>query len=185
MICDLTGREAIRLAGEYLVRAFEDGSDLEAREGMMKAATLGGMSMSGPLCHLAHDIGKAMGGKFGVPHGNACASCLPQVLETVAPAVPERVRYIAEAFGAEIPEGASPKQIGAAARVTIQALLKRLRLPSLSALGLNKDELLEVLPDIVTTMQEGLIKMFGRGTCPVPVTRDLIASIIAHAYDDN
>ena len=183
--CDLTGEEAIRLAGEYLVRAFEDGSDLEAREGMMKAATLGGMSMSGPLCHLAHDIGKAMGGKFHIAHGNACASCLPQVLETVAPAVPDRVRYIAEAFGADIPDDASPETIGAIARATIQELMKKLGLPNLRELGLNKEDLLRELPAMVTAMQEGLVKMFGRGTCPVPVTKELIASIISRAYDEN
>jgi alcohol dehydrogenase class IV len=185
VFCDLTGREAILLAGKYLVRAFEDGSDLEAREGMMKAATLGGMSMSGPLCHLAHDIGKAMGGKFSVPHGNACASCLPQVLETVAPAVPGRVRYIAESFGAVIAPDASNEQIGEAARLTIQGLMKKLRLPNMRELGLDKPELLATLPEIVTAMQAGLSMMFGQGTCPVPVSKELIASIISRAYDEN
>ena len=183
--CDLTGREGIRLVGKYLVRAFENGSDLEAREGMMKAATLGGMSMSGPLCHLAHDIGKAMGGKFHVPHGNGCASCLPQVLEEVAPAVPDRVRYIAESFGAEIPPGASPVQIGKAAYTTIQGLMKKLKMPNMRELGLKKDELLANLPEIVESMQMGLVKLFGRGTFPLPVTAELIASIISRAYDEN
>ena len=183
--CDLTGREAIRLAGKYLVRAFENGSDLEAREGMMKAATLGGMSMSGPLCHLAHDIGKAMGGKFHVAHGNACASCLPQVLEAVSAAYPDRVRYIAESFGAVIPDDASPEMIGAVARVTMQELMKRLKMPNMRELGLDKDELLSVLPDIVAGMQEGLKKLFGRATFPLPAPKELIASIISRAYDEN
>ncbi|NLA86854.1 MAG: iron-containing alcohol dehydrogenase, partial [Clostridiales bacterium] len=78
--CELTGKKAFTLVGKYLVRAFENGADLEAREGMMLASTLGGISMSGPLCHLAHDIGKVLGGKFHIPHGNGCASCLPQVM---------------------------------------------------------------------------------------------------------
>ena len=183
--CDLTGREAIRLAGKYLVRAFENGSDLEAREGMMKAATLGGMSMSGPLCHLAHDIGKAMGGKFHVAHGNGCASCLPQVLEAVAPALPDRVRYIAESFGAVIPADATPEQIGKAAYDAMQNLMKKLKLPNMSELGLKKDELLATLPDLVVSMQQGLVNLFGHGTCPVPATKELITTIISRAYDEN
>ena len=183
--CDLTGREAIRLVGKYLVRAFENGSDIAAREGMMKAASLGGMSMSGPLCHLAHDIGKAMGGKFHVPHGNGCASTLPQVLELVAAAVPDRVRYIAESFGAVIPEGASPGQIGEAARATIQSLMKKLKMPNMRELGLEKDELLAELPELVVSMQEGLVKLFGRGTFPLPVTKGLVETIISRAYDEN
>ena len=183
--CDLTGREAIRLAGKYLIRAFEDGSDLEAREGMMKAATLGGISMSGPLCHLAHDIGKAMGGKFHVAHGNACASTLPQVLQAVAPAYPDRVRYIAESFGANIPDGASPEVVGTAALNTMQALMKRLKMPTLAELGLKKEELLETLPEIVVGMQAGLVMLFGVATFPLPAPKEFIAEIISRAYDEN
>ena len=183
--CDLTGREAIKLAGKYLVRAFEDGSDLEAREGMMKAATLGGISMSGPLCHLAHDIGKAMGGKFHVAHGNACASTLPQVLQAVAPAYPDRVRYIAESLGANIPADASPEAIGSAALKTKQTLMKRLKMPTLAELGLKKEELLETLPEIVVGMQAGLVMLFGTATFPLPAPKELIAEIIARAYDEN
>jgi len=183
--CDLTGREAIRLAGKYLVRAFEHGDDLEAREGMMKAAALGGISMSGPLCHLAHDIGKAMGGKFHVAHGVGCASCLPQVLEMVAPVYPDRVRYIAESLGAVIPADASPEQIGETMRVTSQGLLKTLKIPNMRELGLDKAELLATLPELVNSMQAGLVKLFGHGTFPLPVTPELISSIISKAYDEN
>ena len=185
VFCDLTGREAIRLIGKYLVRAFEDGSDLEAREGMMMAATLGGVSMSGPLCHLAHDIGKAIGAKFGVAHGNACASTLPQVLEAAAPAVPERVRYIAESLGAVIPSDAAPEAIGAAARETVQGLMKRLNMPNMHELGLLKKEITELIPPMVCSMQAGLVKLYGQGTFPLPVSEELIAGILARAYDES
>ncbi len=98
-LSEVAGREAIRLVGKYLLKAYRDGSDLEAREGMMLASTLGGMSMSGPLCHLAHDIGRLLGSKYHIPHGVAGACCLPQVLEAIAPAVPQKVKYIAEMIG--------------------------------------------------------------------------------------
>jgi len=141
--------------------------------------------MSGPLCHLAHDIGKSMGGKFHVAHGNACASTLPQVLQVVAPAVPDRVRYIAETFGAEIPADATPEQIGDAACVTMQAVLKKVKLPSLKELGFTKEELLKELPDMVAAAQVGLKMLFGQGTSPVPCTPELISTIISRAYDEN
>jgi alcohol dehydrogenase len=183
--CELTGREAIRLIGKYLVTACENGANMEAREGMMLASTLGGMSMSGPLCHLAHDIGKTLGAKFHVPHGNGCASCLPQVLQAVAPAVPDRVRYIAESFGADIPEGASAEEIGRKAKEVIQALMKKINLPNLKAFGLKKDDILAVVPEGVEMMQQGLTKLFGRGTSPVPATRELVTDIVSRAYDEN
>jgi alcohol dehydrogenase len=183
--CQITGREAIRLVGKYLVEACEHGSNMEAREGMMLASTLGGMSMSGPLCHLAHDIGKTLGAKFHVPHGNGCASCLPQVLEAVAPAVPDRVRYIAQSFGAEIPEGASAEEIGKKAHDVIQALMKKINLPNLKSFGLKKEDILAVVPEGVEMMQQGLTKLFGRGTSPVPATRELVSGIVSRAYDEN
>lgn len=187
--CELTGREAFTLVGKYLVRAYENGGDMEAREGMMLAATLGGISMSGPLCHLAHDIGKVLGGKYHIPHGNGCASCLPQVLEVIAPAVPEKVAEITVALGGTVPEGATGEEIGKIAYDTIQALVRRLKMPSLSDFGkkngFTKEEALAVVPDGVVLMQQGLVKMFGTGTSPIPATKELVSTIVSRAFDEN
>jgi len=187
--CQLTGKEAFTLVGKYLVRAFENGADLEAREGMMLAATLGGISMSGPLCHLAHDIGKVLGGKFHIPHGNGCASCLPQVMQIDAAAVPEKVKEITIALGGTVRENATPEEIGTAAYETILSLMKKLKLPGLRDFGakhgFTKDDLLDVVPENVVMMQEGLVKLFGQGTSPVPATKELIATIVSRAWDEN
>lgn len=186
---ELTGREAFNLVGQYLVRAFENGSDLEARKGMMLAATLGGISMSGALCHLAHDIGKVLGAKFHIPHGNGCASCLPQVLEVIAPAVPEKVKEITIALGGTVSNGAAPEEIGKAAYETVLTLMRRLKLPSLKEFGakngFTKGDLLAVVPEGVEAMQQGLVKLFGQGTSPVPATKELIATIVSRAWDEN
>jgi alcohol dehydrogenase class IV len=187
--CELTGKKAFTLVGQYLVRAFENGADLEAREGMMLASSLGGISMSGPLCHLAHDIGKVLGGKFHIPHGNGCASCLPQVMQLDAAVVPEKVKEITIALGGTVRENAAPEEIGQAAYDTILALMKKLKLPSLRDFGakngFTKEDLLAVVPDNVVIMQEGLVKAFGQGTSPVPATKALIAEIVSRAYDEN
>ena len=187
--CELTGKEAFTLVGKYLVRAVEDGSDLEAREGMMLAATLGGISMSGPLCHLAHDIGKVLGGKYHIPHGIGCASCLPQVMQMAASVYPEKVTEITLALGGSVPEGASPDAVGQAVYDTVQALMRRLKMPNLRELGekngYTKEDLLAFVPDGVYAMQQGLVKLFGEATSPVPATTELIASIVGRAYDEN
>ncbi len=187
--CELTGREAFTLVGKYLVRAFENGSDLEAREGMMLAATLGGISMSGPLCHLAHDIGKVLGANFHIPHGNGCASTLPQVMQLDAAVVPEKVKEITLALGGTVKADATPEEIGKAAYDTILALMKKLKLPSLRDFGakngFTKEDILTVVPGNVVMMQEGLVKAFGQGTSPVPATKELIATIVGRAWDEN
>ncbi len=186
-ISSVLGREGIRLAGKYLVRACDNGkNDIEAREGMAKAASLGGMAMSGAFCHLCHDIGRSLGAKFHIPHGNGCAITLPQVLEVIAPYKTEEVKYIAECLGAEISADASAGEVGKAAYKAASRLLKDTGLPGMKALGLNKDELLAVVPDEVVMQIEMEIKAFG-GVAPPPlnVTKELVADIVSRAYDEN
>ena len=186
-ISTVLGREGIRLVGKYLVRACNNGaSDMEARAGMAKAATLGGMAMSGAFCHLCHDIGRSLGAKFHVPHGNGCAITLPQVLEIIAPVKTEEVRYIAQCLGAEVGPDAPAAAVGKAAYDAAHKLLKDTGLKNLKELGLSREELLAVVPDEVVMQIEMEIKAFGGvAPPPLPVTKELVAEIINRAYDEN
>lgn len=181
------GREGIRLVGKYLLRACRDGkNDMEAREGMAKAATLGGMAMSGAFCHLCHDIGRSLGAKFHVPHGNGCAATLPQVLQVIAPVKTEEVRYIAQCLGAELSPEADAAAVGQAAYDAAWKLLKDTGLPTLRALGLDKAQLLAAVPDEVVMQIDMEIKAFGGiAPPPLPVTKELVADIVSRAYDEN
>jgi alcohol dehydrogenase class IV len=181
---EVAGREGIRLIAKYLARACEDGGDEEAREGMMLASSLGGIAMSGALCHLSHDIGRSLGAKFHVPHGNGCAACLPQVLQAVAPVRAQQAAYFAECFGARLPSGTSAEEIGRAAYDAARGLMARIGLPNMRQLGLDRAELLAAVPDEVV-MQCEMAAKAGFVTSPVAVTKDLIADIVARAYDEN
>jgi len=180
----LVGKEGIRLVAKYLVRAYENGNDMEAREGMMFASVLGGMAMSGALCHLAHDIGRSLGAKFHVPHGNGCAACMPQVMETIAEVRTPELRYIAGCFGVEPAPDADAKTVGKAAGDAIKELIKTIKLPTLSQMGLSLEELLAKVPDEVE-MQAAMAAKAGFVTSPVPITKELIADIIKRAYNEN
>ena len=186
-ISSVLGREGIRLVGQYLVRACNNGAaDMEARAGMAKAATLGGMAMSGAFCHLCHDIGRSLGAKFHVPHGNGCAVTLPQVLQIIAPVKTEEVRYIAQCLGAEVGPDAPADAVGKAAYDAAHKLLKDTGLKNLKELGLSREELLAVVPDEVVMQIEMEIKAFGGiAPPPLPVTKELVAEIINRAYDEN
>lgn len=186
-ISTVLGREGIRLVGKYLIRACENGKeDLEAREGMSLAATLGGMAMSGAFCHLCHDIGRSLGAKFHVPHGTGCAVTLPQVLQVIAPCKTAEVRYIAECLGAEIPVDADAEAVGQAAYDAAWKLLKATGLPNMKELGLDKQALLAAVPEEVVMQIDMEIKAFGGvAPPPLPVTEELVAQIVSRAYDEN
>ncbi|MDR2616150.1 MAG: iron-containing alcohol dehydrogenase, partial [Oscillospiraceae bacterium] len=186
----VTGREGIALVAEHLIRAVKNGNDrgarevIAARESMMLASTLGGISMSGALCHLSHDIGRSLGAKFHVPHGNGCSACLPQVLEVIAPQKPLEVRYFAERFGAKLSPDAPPEEIGLAAAFAARGLMREIALPPLRELVPSRVELLDAVPDEVV-MQCEMAAKNGIVTSPIPVTRALIAEIVTRAYEEN
>src|SRR4029078_1986757 len=53
-LADTMAEKAITLRGKYLPRAVKDGKDLEAREGMALAATLGGLAFANSGVALVH-----------------------------------------------------------------------------------------------------------------------------------
>src|SRR5438105_3890498 len=89
-LADLTAREAIALVGKYLRRAVKDGTDLEARDGMALAATLGGLAFSNAGVALVHAMEYPVGGGVHGSHGAGNGLLLPFVMEFNRPKrVPE------------------------------------------------------------------------------------------------
>jgi len=169
------GKEAVSLISKYLPAAYKDGADIEAREGLLLAASLAGMSILGPFCHIPHDIGQPLGAIFHIPHGIACAATLAEAMTFVAPSVPDKVRLVAECMGAKIPAGASPGEIGDIACHCIRRLANEVHLPGLKAFVETKEELLTVVPDICKASFFAFL--------PRSVTSEDIREILNRAYD--
>lgn len=175
---ELAGKKAITLVGRSIMRAYNNGpNDLDARIDMMEAGTLGGISMMGPLCHFGHDIGRALGAFYHIPHGIACVMSMPQVLEYIAPAVPEKVAFIARALGAEIPDDADAETIGIKAKEVLRNMMKAMNMPTLQSYGLNKQELFEKVPPNVLKM--------GLALAPMPTNTESIIAILDKVYEEN
>ncbi|MBW8382662.1 MAG: iron-containing alcohol dehydrogenase [Youngiibacter sp.] len=170
--------KAIKLVGRSFMRAYNDGpNDLDARIDMMEAATLGGMSMMGPLCHFGHDIGRALGAYYHVPHGAACAMTIPQVFEYIAPSAPEKVRFIANALGGQLPEDATPEEIGLEAKNILRNMMKETKMPTLQSLGLDLEDLKEKVPPNVLKM--------GLALAPAPTNAEVVKMLLEKAYVEN
>ncbi len=78
-LSNLVARSCIERAGLYLRRAWADGSDREAREGMALAALAGGMAFGNASVALVHGMSRPLGALFHIPHGLSNAVLLPEV----------------------------------------------------------------------------------------------------------
>ena len=96
-LSDALSRDAIRTIVKWLPVAVNDGKNIEAREKMLEASFFAGMAFTNALVHLGHSIGHSIGAVFHVPHGLACAFCLPEVIEYTARTESHKVRMICEA----------------------------------------------------------------------------------------
>jgi len=71
----------VQLVDKHLRTAVKHGTDPEAREAMLLAALLSGMSLANSGLGAAHGVAAALGALCGIPHGRSCAMLLPHVLE--------------------------------------------------------------------------------------------------------
>jgi len=91
--------EAIRLIARHLRKVYADGSDIEARSGMLRASLLAGMAFSNTQTAAAHACALSLGAKFHLPHGVATALMLPAVMRYNRIAAPHKFARIARSFG--------------------------------------------------------------------------------------
>jgi alcohol dehydrogenase class IV len=96
---DMCAEKAITLIGKFLRRAVRDGNDLEARDGMALAATLGGLAFSNAGVALVHAMEYPVGAAVHCSHGAGNGLLLPYVMRYNMPARQEEYGYIAELLG--------------------------------------------------------------------------------------
>ena len=94
-------KEAVKLIHDNILRAVEDGSDLEARQNMQRGAFYAGRAFTRGCVGYVHAIGHTLGGLYGVAHGLAMAVLLPHVMKAYGVSAHERLAELADACGME------------------------------------------------------------------------------------
>ena len=96
--------EAVRLIFANIETAYRDGSNLEARGNMLRAAFLAGDAFSQSYVGYVHAIAHSLGGKYNIAHGLANAVLLPLVLEGYGEVVYPKLHKLAVAAGIAVEE---------------------------------------------------------------------------------
>jgi len=97
-------RDAVTLIFENLYTAYSDGSDLNARKNMQKAAYFAGVSFTRAYVGYIHAVAHTLGGFYGTPHGLANAVLLPIVLEYYGESVHGPLSELSDLTGISSPE---------------------------------------------------------------------------------
>ena len=173
---DLVGEAAIRKIAKYLPVACEEPDNVEARTEMSLAATFAGLAFNDPITHVGHSIADALSCRFHTPHGYNCAVALPAAMRLVAPALPEKMRVIAEAMGASLTGSESGEELGDIVAGKILELMRKIGIEPLSKYAPSREKVLKLAPEVVSNHLSSY--------CPVTITEDVAAKLLAEVYDN-
>lgn len=130
-LTDPLALQCIRLCATHLKAAWTDPGNRAAREGMMLAATLGGLAFSNSSVALVHGMSRPLGAVFHIPHGLSNAVLLPAVTRFSVSSAPARYADVARAAGCASEKTPDPTA-GEILVNWLAALNRDLQLPTLS-----------------------------------------------------
>jgi alcohol dehydrogenase len=145
---DALALAVIRTVANWLPRAVDDGSDLEARSQMLLASHLAGVGQaSGTGVGLVHALGHALGTRGRLPHGTALATILPEVLSFYGAVRDRELGLVAIELGVRA-AGATDSEVRNAAIEAIAGLCSRVgQRRTLRDLGLDRAIIDELVAD--------------------------------------
>jgi hydroxyacid-oxoacid transhydrogenase len=153
-ISDVWSMQALRMVSQYLVRAFDDPSDDEARANMLLAASYAGVGFGNAGVHLPHGMSYPVSGNVKsycapgyvtdhalVPHGMSVILNAPAVFRFTGGANPTRHLEAAQALGVDV----SKAKAGDAGKILADRItwyMQRLKMPNgLRAIGYSSSDI--------------------------------------------
>lgn len=130
-ITDALALKGISMIAENLEKAYNDGSDRNARRNMMIASTIGGMSFISSNVGAVHAFAETVGAWFDTPHGVANSLFLPYVMEYNIPACTDRFVDISHALGIKREENMTDEEYALKSVEYVKHLNKKLNIPTI------------------------------------------------------
>jgi len=142
---DALAGQAIQWIGRSLVRAYEKGSDINARADMLYGSLLAGMAMTNTRLGGAHGLAHPLGYRYHIPHGVICGLLLPYVMEYSLEEAPEKYAEVARLLQLET-QGLDMHEAAQQAVVTVRAILNKIGIPNhLHIFGVKKEDFAAII----------------------------------------
>jgi len=175
---DIMALSAIQLISKNLYKAFTDGQDIEAREGMSLAALQAGSAFSNASVCLVHGMSRPIGALFNVPHGFSNAMLLPAVLEYSKDSCIDRLADIGRIFSSDATQ-LSDEEAAEVAVQSVKDLCRALDIPNLETWGIPREEFVNALEK----MSKDAVDSGSPGNNPKVPSEDKIADLYQVCYE--
>lgn len=179
---ELLAVAAIEKIAKYLPIAVEDGKNVEARYQLSLAANWAGIAFADTDCHLGHTMADGISSTFHSPHGYNCIMVDPELMAACAPIIPEEVKTVGKATGAEFTGDETPEEIGKKTADAIRALMKKCGIKHPREYGMEREQFINCAK-MAAEIDFGL-----RLNCVLDVVGEnreaVIADIYAKTYDN-
>lgn len=179
---DALAEKSVKLVDHYLLLAYKEPDNREARQGMHNASCLAGAAFSNAGLGLCHSMAHAMGAQFHIPHGRANAILLPVVMsfnagcETTLTPVATRYAELASLIGM----GATSMRQSALNLIhMVRRLQQRMGVPQcIKDAGVSAEDFEAALD----TMADAALADRCTATNPKPCTKEDIIELYRQAY---
>ena len=171
---DLLSLQSIEWIFRYLLRAYYNGKDEEARYFMSLAATTAGIPLTVSGMVLGHSIAQTFGPRYKIHHGVSCGMTLPYILEFYLPVMIDKYNIIADVIGIK-------KDLDKYSRATevirsVWRLVEALDIPlSLKEIGVSKAEL--------EKLAEATLIEWPRPNSPIELTKERVLKVYQLMYE--
>jgi alcohol dehydrogenase class IV len=174
---DAFALSAMKPIARYLRRAYADGTDREAREAMMLAATQAGMAFSNSSVALVHGMSRPIGGHFHVAHGLSNAMLLPAVTRFSVDSAVDRYGDCAKAMGL-VDESTASREAADALVEELTRLCADVEVPTPRTYGIDQAQ----WEDRLGTMADQALASGSPANNPRVPTHDEIVALYREIY---
>ncbi|WDV07585.1 iron-containing alcohol dehydrogenase [Lysinibacillus irui] len=168
---------AMELIVNNLVKVYEHGDDVDAREAMSLGSMQAGLSFSNASVALVHGMSRPIGALFHVPHGISNAMLLPAVLDFSKESCIDRLADLGQFFN-ETKEPFSQEELAQLAITSIKEMCKHMKIGNLKQWGIEEQAYYDAIPK----MAEDAIASGSPSNNPKVPTKEELMELYKIAY---
>jgi len=167
---------AVKLIFDNILIAYHEGTNLEARGNMQRAAMLAGRAFTRAYVGYVHAIGHALGAFYHIPHGLAMSIILPTMLRAYGKSAYKRLAELADLVGIE---GKDTQAKAEAFIARVEAMNAEMQIPAKigGKFAINEAD----IPEIVKRADAEANPLYP---CPTLFDKDELSAIVFELMEE-